>query len=107
MEQNESRQQYKRKNIAVDTRDYGNRQKKQFYKKGLSFWRWICGAVVLFLGSFGTVYAASPAFREYVHSLLFPLYTSDEIVSIDNGHMAGSFDKTKGLQRGTHGTNRI
>lgn len=51
-------------------------------------------AVVLLLGSFGTAYAANPAFREYVHSLLFPLYTSDEIVSIDNGHMTGSFDKT-------------
>lgn len=50
-------------------------------------------ALVLLLGSFGTAYAASPAFREYVHLLLFPLYTSDEIVSIDNGHMTGSFDK--------------
>lgn len=46
-------------------------------------------ALVLLLGSFGTAYAASPAFREYVHLLLFPLYTSDEIVSIDNGHMTG------------------
>ncbi len=51
-------------------------------------------AVVLLLGSFGTAYAANPAFREYVHSLLFPLYTSDKIVSIANGHMTGSFDKT-------------
>lgn len=50
-------------------------------------------AVALLLCSFGTAYAASPAFREYVHSLLFPLYTSEEIVSIDNGHMTGSFDK--------------
>lgn len=49
-------------------------------------------AVVLLLGSFGTAYAASPVFRDYIHSLLFPLYTSDEIISIDNGHMTGSFD---------------
>ncbi len=48
--------------------------------------------VVLLLGSFGTAYAASPVFREYIHSLMFPLYTSDEIISIDNGHMTGSFD---------------
>ena len=52
----------------------------------------LAAAVILLLGSFGTAYAASPAFREYIHSLLFPLYTSDEIVSIDNGHMTGSFD---------------
>ncbi|MDE7351530.1 MAG: hypothetical protein K2O06_00540 [Acetatifactor sp.] len=51
-------------------------------------------AAVLLLGSLGTAYAASPAFREYVHLLLFPLYTSEEIISIDNGHMTGSFDKT-------------
>lgn len=49
---------------------------------------------ILLLGSFGTAYAASPAFRDYVHSLLFPLYTSDEFVSIDNGHLTGAFDKT-------------
>lgn len=49
-------------------------------------------AVVILLGSFGTAYAASPVFRDYIHSLLFPLYTSDEIISIDNGHMTGSFD---------------
>ena len=51
-------------------------------------------AGISLLGSFGTAYAANPAFRESVHSLLFPLYTLDEIVSIDNGHMTGSFDKT-------------
>ena len=51
-------------------------------------------SVVLLLGSFGTAYAASPALREYVHSLLFPIYTSDEFVSIENGHMTGSFDQT-------------
>ena len=48
--------------------------------------------IVLLLGSFGTAYAASPVFRDYIYSLLFPLYTSDEIISIDNGHMTGSFD---------------
>lgn len=51
-------------------------------------------AIVLLSGTLGTVYAASPAFREYVHTLLFPLYTSDKIVSIKNGHMTSSFDKT-------------
>ena len=48
--------------------------------------------VVLLLGSFGTAYATSPVFRDYIHSLLFPLYTSDELISIDNGHLTGSFD---------------
>lgn len=63
---------------------------KGFRRFGVGF----AAAVVLLLGSFGTVYAASPAFREYVHSLLFPLYSSDEMISIENGHMTGSFDKT-------------
>ena len=63
---------------------------RNFQRFGIGF----AAAVVLLLGSFGTAYAASPTFREYVHSLFYPLYTSDEIISIDNGHMTGSFDKT-------------
>lgn len=51
-------------------------------------------AFILLLGSLGTAYAASPAFRDYVRALLFPLYTSDEFVSIENGHLTGPFDKT-------------
>ena len=69
-------------------------RKSSFTRKFRRFAVGFAAAVILLLGSFGTVYAASPAFREYVHSLLFPLYTSDEIVSIENGHMTGSFDKT-------------
>lgn len=63
---------------------------RSFRRFGVGF----AAALVLLLSSFGTVYAASSAFREYVHSLLFPLYTSDEIISINNGHLTGSFDKT-------------
>lgn len=66
--------------------------KNSFARKFRRFAVGFAAAVVLLLGSFGTAYAASPAFREYIHSLLFPLYTSDEIKSIDNGHMTGSFD---------------
>lgn len=61
---------------------------EKFYRFSIGF----ATAVVVLVGSFGTAYAASPTFREYIHSLLFPLYTSDEIVSIENGHMTGSFD---------------
>lgn len=50
-------------------------------------------ACVVLLGSLGTAYAASPSFRAYIHSLFFPLYTSEELVSIDQGHMTGSFDE--------------
>lgn len=61
------------------------------------FRRFAIGFATLFiviLGSFGTAYAASDTFRNYIHSLFFPLYTSDEIISIESGHMTGSFDKT-------------
>ena len=67
-------------------------KKNNFAKKFRRFGVGFAAAVVLLLGSFGTAYAASSEFREYIHSLLFPLYTSEEIVSIDNGHMTGSFD---------------
>lgn len=67
-------------------------RKNSFIRKFRRFAVGFAAAVVLLSGSFGTAYAASPAFREYIHSLLFPLYTSDEIVSINNGHMTGSFD---------------
>jgi hypothetical protein len=40
-----------------------------------------------------TAFAASETFRETVISLLYPIYSSDEIVELDNGHMAGSFDE--------------
>lgn len=66
--------------------------KNSFLRKVRRFAVGFAAAVVLLLGSFGTAYAASPVFREYMHSLLFPLYTSDEMISIDNGHRTGSFD---------------
>ncbi|MDE6015012.1 MAG: hypothetical protein K2H41_04810 [Acetatifactor sp.] len=67
-------------------------EKNSFTKMFRRFAVGFAATVVLLLGSFGTAYAASPVFRDYIHSLLFPLYTSDEIISIDNGHMTGSFD---------------
>ncbi len=69
------------------------RRKNNFINKYRRFSVGFVAAVVLLLGSFVTAYAASPTFREYVHSLLFPIYTSDEIISIENGHMTGSFDE--------------
>ncbi len=67
-------------------------EKNNFIRKFRHFGVGFAAAIVLLLGSFGTAYAASPEFREYIQSLLFPLYTSEEIVSIHNGHMTGSFD---------------
>lgn len=67
-------------------------EKNGFIRNFRRFAVGFAAAVVLLLGSFGTAYAASPVFKDFIHSLLFPLYTSDEIVSIDNGHMTGSFD---------------
>ncbi len=40
-----------------------------------------------------TAFATSETFRETVISLLYPIYSSDEIIELDNGHMAGSFDE--------------
>lgn len=39
-----------------------------------------------------TAFAASESFRETVISLLYPIYSSDEIKELNSGHMAGSFD---------------
>lgn len=44
-----------------------------------------------------TAFAASESFRETVISLLYPIYSSDEIKELDNGHMTGSFDETDTL----------
>lgn len=44
-----------------------------------------------------TAFAASESFRETVISLLYPIYSSDEIKALDNGHMTGSFDETDTL----------
>lgn len=44
-----------------------------------------------------TAFAASESFREIVISLLYPIYSSDEIKELDNGHMTGSFDETDTL----------
>lgn len=72
-------------------------EKNRFTRKFRRFAVGFAATIVLLLGSFGTAYAASPVFRDYIHSLRFPLYTSNEIVSIDNGHMTGSFDTIDAL----------
>jgi hypothetical protein len=40
-----------------------------------------------------TAFATSETFREIVISLFYPIYSSDEIIELDNGHMTGSFDE--------------
>lgn len=44
-----------------------------------------------------TAFAASESFRETVISLLYPIYSSDEIKELNNGHMTGSFDEVDTL----------
>lgn len=68
------------------------RERKRFVENLRRFAIGFAVVALFLLGSFGTVYAASPVFREYIHSLLFPLYAPDEMISIENGHMTGSFD---------------
>lgn len=73
--------------VAMDAKE-----RKHFLGNFRRFAVGFAAAALFLLGSFATVYAASPVFREYIHSLLFPLYTPDEMISIENGHMTGSFD---------------
>jgi hypothetical protein len=40
-----------------------------------------------------TAFAKSETFRDAVISILYPIYSSDEIVELDNGHRTGSFDE--------------
>lgn len=58
-----------------------------------------CIGMVFVLASLAavTAFAASESFRETVISLLYPIYSSDEIRELDNGHMTGSFDETDTL----------
>jgi len=50
-------------------------------------------AVILITAlSFGTALAASADFRQAVISILFPLYTENQLHEIDEGHRTGSFD---------------
>ena len=42
--------------------------------------------------SIGTALAVSPALRQAVVSLLFPVYSEGVLVEIDEGHRTGSFD---------------
>ena len=83
----------KRKIMQEIMENMESSRKNNFINKCRRFAVGFAASVVLLLGSFGTAYAASPAFREYIHSLMFPMYISDEIVSIENGHMTSSFDK--------------
>lgn len=75
-----------------------------------TFPRFAIGLLALFVvlvGSFGTAYAASATFRDYVHTLFFPRYTPEEIVSIGNGHMTGSFDEIDVLRSFLDKWNRL
>jgi hypothetical protein len=73
-----------------------NRTTKQPIQRFHKVWKLAaCICVCLVAASLITAaaFAASVTFRETVISLLYPLYASDEIIELDNGHMAGSFDE--------------
>lgn len=48
--------------------------------------------ICILFASVGTVYATNTPFRNFVNSLLFPKYTTNEFISIENGHLTSSFD---------------
>jgi hypothetical protein len=52
-----------------------------------------CLCIGLLAASLITAAAFAETFREAVISLLYPLYASDEIIELDNGHRTGSFDE--------------
>ena len=70
--------------------------------KGKQMWRFYkanrlaaCVCMVLLMTSLVTItaFATSETFRETIISMLYPIYSSDEIKELDNGHMTGSFDE--------------
>ena len=54
-----------------------------------------CVCMALLMTSLVTItaFAASETFREAIISVLYPIYSNDEIKELDNGHMTGSFDE--------------
>ena len=50
-------------------------------------------AAALALVVFSTACALSPGFREAVVSVLFPLYSQNQLEDIGKGHLTGSFDE--------------
>lgn len=53
----------------------------------------ICMALLMTSLATITAFAASETFREAIISVLYPIYSSEEIKELDNGHMTGSFDE--------------
>lgn len=74
----------------------GNKRGHWFYE---AYRMAACIGIVFVAASLAvvTAFAASESFRETVISLLYPIYSSDEIKELDNGHMTGSFDETDTL----------
>lgn len=54
-----------------------------------------CVCMALLMTSLVTItaFAASETFREAIISVLYPIYSSEEIKALDNGNMTGSFDE--------------
>ncbi|MCM1091166.1 MAG: hypothetical protein NC092_12870 [Butyrivibrio sp.] len=50
-------------------------------------------ATVLLIGSSGIAYAMVPSFREFINAIIFPEYSTEEMVAIRDGHMTGAFDE--------------
>lgn len=67
-----------------------------FYKK-YRFAFCTCVVILAAMLSFTTAFATNELFRETIIRIFYPLYTSDEIKELDNGHVTGSFDITDTL----------
>lgn len=84
--------------MEADNRLSGGQKKSGYPFRGVNRLAACIGmAFVLVSLTAVTAFAASESFREAVISLLYPIYSSDEIKELDNGHMAGSFDETDTL----------
>lgn len=63
----------------------------------LGWWKFhkiaACFAAIIFIAvfSFGTAFAVNADFRQAVISFLFPVYTENRLLEIDEGHGTGSF----------------
>jgi len=70
-----------------------NKNRKLRFIKEHRFFAYICAALLVAVFLFATACAASETFRQAVIKFFYPLYSSEAIKEIDNGHMTGSFDE--------------
>lgn len=78
---------------------FADRKEKQLYQLQKRYRPAVCIFVGFLAASLLTItaFATSESFRNTIISLLYPVYSSNEIKALDDGHMTGSFDEVDTL----------